>query len=126
MNKQEAVLQIMGIKAVLPEHLQIKLIEAVKVLANFKMINVKDDMPYNHSHLITQLGSCTFGPLCIVGYENGSFRLDNMRINGDGCWTWNWHSIYEKKYGKIIDWLPTRALYGSQIMDELGNELKFE
>ena len=38
MNKQEAVSQIMEIKAVLPEHLQIKLIDAVKVLANFKMI----------------------------------------------------------------------------------------
>ena len=33
MNKQEAVSQIMEIKAVLPEHLQAKLIEAVKVLA---------------------------------------------------------------------------------------------
>ena len=54
MNKQEAVSQIMEIKAVLPEHLQIKLIDAVKVLANFKMISVKDDMPYNHSHLKIQ------------------------------------------------------------------------
>ena len=124
MNKQEAVSQIMEIKAVLPEHLQIKLIDAVKVLANFKMISVKDDMPYNHSHLITQLGSFTFGPLCIVGYEDGRLRLDNMRKDGDGCWTW--HSVYEEMYGKMIDWLPTRALYGIQIMDELGNELKFE
>ena len=41
MNKQEAVSQIMEIKAVLPEHLQIKLIDAVKVLANFKAKRLK-------------------------------------------------------------------------------------
>ena len=45
MNKQEAVSQIMEIKAVLPEHLQIKLIDAVKVLANFKMIISHVDNP---------------------------------------------------------------------------------
>ena len=117
MNKQEAVSQIMEIKAVLPEHLQAKLIEAVKVLANFKMISVKNDMPYNHPHLITKLGSLKLGPLCVVGYEDGRFRLDHMRQDRDGNWTWD---------GKIIDWLPTRALYGPHIMDEFGNELKFE
>lgn len=54
MNKQEAVSQIMEIKAVLPEQLQTKLIEAVKVLASFKMISVDDSMPYNHPRLPTK------------------------------------------------------------------------
>ena len=124
MNKQEAVSQIMEIKAVLPEHLQIKLIDAVKVLANFKMISVKDDMPYNHSHLITQLGSFTFGPLCIVGYEDGRLRLDNMRKDGDDCWTW--HKVYEKQHGKVTHWLATSILSGPYIKDEFGNELEIE
>lgn len=124
MDKQEAVSQIMGIKALLPEHLQAKLIEAVKVLANFKMISVDDDMPYNHPHLITKLGSYTLGPQCIVGYKDGQFRFDYMRQDGDGYWTWRYSN--EDVYGKIIDWLPTRALYGPHIMDEFGNELKIE
>ena len=44
MNKQEAISKIMRIKAVLPERFQAELIEAVKVLATFKMISVDDDM----------------------------------------------------------------------------------
>ena len=78
MNKQEAVSQIMEIKAVLPEQLQTKLIEAVKVLANFKMISVDDSMPYNHPQLLSKLGIISFGPQCVVLTEDGVVRIDNM------------------------------------------------
>lgn len=78
MNKEEAVFQIKEIKAVLPEHLQIKLIEAVKVLARFKMINVKDDMPYYHNRLIDSLGALSVSKQCVVRTEDNKFNIDNM------------------------------------------------
>ena len=124
MNKQEAVSQIMEIKAVLPEQLQSKLIEAVKVLASFKMISVDDSMPYDHPKLITRVDNTLFFPLCVVRYEDRCHRLDNLYTDINGCWTW--HKVYEKQHGRVTHWLPTRILAGRQITDEYGNELKFE
>ena len=124
MNKQEAVSQIMEIKAVLPEQLQSKLIDAVKVLANFKMISVDDSMPYDHPILSEIIGNIWFFPICIVRYEDGTRNLDYMYKDINGCWTW--HKVYEKQHGKVTHWLATRILTEPRIMDEFGNELKFE
>ena len=124
MNKQEAISQIMEIKAVLPEQLQSKLIDAVKVLANFKMISVDDSMPYDHPKLITRVDNTLFFPLCVVRYEDRSHRLDNLYTDINGCWTW--HKVYEKQHGKVTHWLATRILTEPRIIDEFGNELKFE
>ena len=124
MNKQEAVSQIMEIKAVLPEQLQSKLIDAVKVLANFKMISVDDSMPYDHPKLIMRVDNTLFFPLCVVRYEDRCHRLDNLYTDINGCWTW--HKVYEKQHGKVTHWLATRILTEPHIMDESGNELKFE
>ena len=124
MNKQEAISQIMEIKALLPEHLQAKLIEAVKVLATFKMVSVDDDMPYNHPHLLTHIGKFSYGPLCVVRTEAGALRIDSYAKDFHGIWSWQ--ETNQDVYGTISDWLPTRSLYGPHIMDELGNELKFE
>lgn len=126
MNKQEAVSQIMEIKAVLPEQLQTKLIEAVKVLANFKMISVDDDMPYNHPQLLSKLGIISFGPQCVVLTEDGVFRIDNMASETYGLGSWQWQDTDEDIYGAITNWLPTEVLVGPHIMDEFGNELKIE
>ena len=124
MNKQEAVSQIMEIKAVLPEQLQAKLIEAVKVLATFKMISVDDDMPYNHPQLLSKLGRISFGPQCVVLTEDGVVRIDNVASDFYGLWSWQ--DTDENINGAITNWLPTRILVGPHIMDEFGNELKFE
>ena len=124
MNKQEAVSQIMEIKAVLPEQLQAKLIEAVKVLATFKMISVDDDMPYNHPQLLSKLGRFSFGPQCVVLTEDGVVRIDNVASDFYGLWSWQ--DTDENINGAITNWLPTRILVGPHIMDEFGNELKFE
>ena len=124
MNKQEAVSQIMEIKAVLPEHLQIKLIEAVKVLANFKMISVDDSMPYDHPILCEIIGNIWLFPICIVRYEDGTRNLDYMYKDINGYWTW--HKVYEKQHGKVTHWLATRVLSEPYIKDEYGNELKIE
>lgn len=126
MNKQEAVSQIMEIKAVLPEQLQAKLIEAVKVLATFKMISVDDDMPYNHPQLLSKLGIISFGPQCVVLTEDGVVRIDNMASDISGLGSWQWQDTDEDIYGAITKWLPTEILVGPHIMDEYGNELKFE
>ena len=126
MNKQEAVSQIMEIKAVLPEQLQSKLIEAVKVLATFKMISVDDDMPYNHPQLLSKSGIISFGPRCVVLSEDGAFRIDNLASETSGFGSWLWQDTDVDIYGAITNWLPTKILVGPHIMDEYGNELKFE
>lgn len=124
MNKQEAVLQIMEIKTVLPEQLQTKLIEAVKVLATFKMINVEDDMPYNHPRLSIRLSRFAVGPLCLVRTENGDFHIDNMASDINGIWSWQGH--FKDVDGDITHWFFLRSLTDHRIIDEFGNELKFE
>ena len=126
MNKQEAISKIMRIKAVLPERFQAELIEAVKVLATFKMISVDDDMPYNHPQLLSKHGRISFGPQCVVLTENGVVRIDNMASDIYGIGIWHWQDTDEELHGTITDWLPLKSLRGSQIMDELGNELKIE
>ena len=126
MNKQEAVSQIMEIKAVLPEQLQSKLIEAVKVLATFKMISVDDDMPYNHPQLLSKSGIISFGPRCVVLTEDGAFRIDNLASETYGLGSWLWQDTDVDIYGAITNWLPTKILVGPHIMEEYGNELKFE
>ena len=124
MNKQEAVSQIMEIKAVLPKQLQTKLIEAVKVLATFKMIDVDDTLPYNHPHLIKTLCRCSYGPLCLVISQDCTTHISHMASDINGVWSWK--STDEELHGTITDWLPLKSLRGSQIMDELGNELQIE
>ena len=124
MNKQEAISKIMRIKAVLPERLQTELIEAVKVLANFKMISVEDDMPYNHPRLSTRLLKFCVGPLCLVRTENSDFHIDNMAADINGLWSWQGH--FKEMDGDITHWLYLKALMGPRIMDEFGNELKIE
>lgn len=124
MNKQEAVLQIMEIKAVLTEPLQSKLIEAVKVLANFKMISVDDSMPYDHSNLMMRIDDFLFFPVCICKYENGTYHTDYMHIDSNHCWTW--YTNNEELHGKVTHWLATRILDEPRIMDEFCNVLKFE
>ena len=126
MNKQEAISKIMRIKAVLPERLQTELIESVKVLATFKMISVDDDMPYNHPQLLSKRGRISFGPQCVVLTENGVVRIDNMASDIYGIGIWHWQDTDEDIYGAITNWLPTEVLVGPHIMDEYGNELKFE
>ena len=126
MNKQEAISKIMRIKAVLPERLQTELIESVKVLATFKMISVDDDMPYNHPQLLSKRGIISFGPQCVVLTEDGVGRIDNMASDIYGLGSWHWQDTDEELHGTITDWLPLKSLRGSQIMDELGNELKIE
>ena len=126
MNKQEAISKIMKIKAVLPERLQTELIEAVKELATFKMISVDDDMPYNHPQLLSKLGIISFGPQCVVLTEDGDFRIDNVASETYGLGSWQWQDTDEDIYGAITNWLPTEVLVGPHIMDEYGNELKFE
>lgn len=124
MNKQEAVSQIMEIKAVLPEHLQAKLIEAVRVLATFKMISAEKDLPYWHPHLVTKLTEYSKTPLCIVNTEKAFPHIDYMTTSGYGYWRWQMNSNYYN--GAVTNWLPLSALIGPHIMDELCNELKFE
>lgn len=124
MNKQEAILQIMELEAMLTKPQQIKLREAVKVLANFKMISVDESMPYDHPNLITRVGKDCFFPLCIVRHKDGLIRLDSMYKNINGCRIW--HPIYERAHGRVTNWLPTRILTSPHIMDEFGNVLKFE
>ena len=126
MNKKEAVSQIMEIKAVLPEQLQAKLIEAVKVLATFKMISVDDDMPYNHPQLLSKLGIISFGPRCVVLTEDGAFRIDNVASENYEVGSWQWQDTDKDIYGAITKWLPTETLVGPHIMDEFGNELEIE
>lgn len=123
MNKQEAVSQIMEIKAVLPKQLQAKLIEAVKVLASFKMISMDEDLPYNHPHLMRDIGCTSYGPLCLVKEEGGDFHIDSLAAADLCLWTWQ---ETNKPLFSMTHWLPLRALYGPNIMDEYGNELKFE
>ena len=126
MNKQEAISKIMRIKAVLPERLQTELIEAVKVLATFKMISVDDDMPYNHPQLLSKSGIISFGPQCVVLTEDGVVRIDNMASDIYGLGSWLWQDTDVDIYGAITNWLPTKILVGPHITDELGNELKIE
>ena len=124
MNKQEAISKIMKIKTVLPKHLQIQLIEAVKELANFKMISVDVDMPYNHPRLTTTWSRFCIGSLCVVRTQNGDFHLDNMAADINGIWSWQ--ANFKEMDGDITHWLYLKALMGPRIMDEFGNELKFE
>ena len=124
MNKQEAVLQIMEIKAVLTEPLQLKLIEAVKVLADFKMISVDDSMPYDHPNLTMMIGRYWLVPVCIVKYEDGTHGINSM--HRDINHLWSWISDNEIQHGKVTHWLSTRILNEPRIMDEYGNGLKFE
>ena len=124
MNKQEAITKIMKIKAELPERLQTELIEAVKVLATFKLINVDDTLPYNHPHLIKKICRCSYGPLCLVKTQDGTSHIGHMASDINGFW--DWESTEEELHGTITNWLPLKSLIGSQIMDEFGNELKFE
>ena len=124
MNKQEAISKIMKIKAVLPERLQTELIEAVKVLATFKMISVDDDMPYNHPRLTTKWSRCSIGSLCVVRTQNGEFHLDKMAADFNGIWSWL--SNFREMDGDITHWLYLKALMCPRIMDEFGNELKIE
>lgn len=131
MNKEEAVFQIKEIKAVLPEHLQIKLIEAVKVLARFKMINVKDDMPYYHNRLIDSLGALSVSKQCVVRTEDNKFNIDNMAGDiddwADDCYDdWEWQNTEVEFDGPVVEWLPLVALTGDKITDEYGNELNFD
>ena len=114
----------MRIKAVLPERLQTELIEAVKVLATFKMISVDDDMPYNHPQLLSKSGIISFGPQCVVLTEDGVVRIDNVASDFYGLWSWQ--DTDENINGAITNWLPTKILVGPHITDELGNELKIE
>ena len=124
MNKQEAISKIMKIKAVLPERFQAELIEAVKVLATFKMISVDDDMPYNHPRLPTKWSRCLIGSLCLVRTQNGDFHLDKMAADFNGIWSWV--ANFKEMDGDITHWLYLKALMGPRIMDEFGNELKIE
>lgn len=124
MNKQEAISKIMGIKAVLPKQLQTELIEAVKVLASFKMISVEDDMPYNHPRLTTKWSRCSIGSLCVVRNQNGDFHLDKMAADINGIWSWQ--ANFKEIDGDITHWLYLKALMGPRIMDEFANELEFE
>ena len=124
MNKQEAVSQIMEIKAMLPEQLQTKLIEAVKVLASFKMISVDDSMPYDHPNLTMMIDDYLFLPVCLCQWEDGNHSIDYMYSDINHCWTWCTNN--EKLHGKLTHWLATRILTGPYITDEYGNELKIE
>ena len=124
MNKQEAVSQIMEIKAVLPEQLQAKLIEAVRVLATFKMISADKDLPYWHPHLVTIYAEYSKTPLCIVNTEQGCPHIDYMTTGRNLYWRWQINSDYY--YGAVTNWLPMNALSGPHIMDELCNVLKIE
>ena len=124
MNKQEAISKIMKIKAVLPERFQTELIEAVKVLATFKMISVDDDMPYNHPRLTTKWSRCSIGSLCVVRTQNGDFHLDKMAADINGIWSWQ--ANFKEIDGDITHWLYLKALMGPRLMDEFGNELKIE
>lgn len=124
MNKQEAISQIKEIKAVLPEHLQIKLIEAVKVLAKFKMISAEKDLPYWHPHLVTKFTEYSKTPLCIVNTEKGLPHIDCMTTGSNIYWKWQINSNYY--HGAVTNWLPLSALIGPHIMDEFCNVLKFE
>ena len=131
MNKEDAVYQIKEIKRVLPEHLQIKLIEAVKVLARFKMINVKDDMPYYHNRLIDSLGALSVSKQCVVRTEDNKFNIDNMAGDiddwADDCYDdWEWQNTEVEFDGPVVEWLPLVALTGDKITDEYGNELNFD
>lgn len=131
MNKEEAVYQIKEIKKVLPEHLQIKLIEAVKVLARFKMINIKDDMPYHHTRLIDSLGALLVSEPCVVRTEDNKFNIDNMALDFDD-WAidcndgWEWQNTDVEFDGTVVEWLPLVALTRDKISDEYGNELNFD
>ena len=124
MNKQEAVSQIMEIKAVLSEQLQTKLIEAVKVLASFKMISVDDSMPYDHSKLTMRIDEFLFLPVCICKYENGTYHSDYMYRDSNSGWTWCTNN--EELHGKVTHWLATSIVSGPYIKDEFGNELEIE
>lgn len=134
MNKKEAINQIMEIKVALPKELQAKLIEAVRTLARFKMINVNDDVPCNHQNLILDLsGYYVSGRItnesntniCLTRTAYNVYSLDNMKKDCDfGNWYWEYHC--KEAEGRILEWLPLSVLVGDQLMDELGNELIIE
>lgn len=134
MNKQQAINLIVEIKETLPKELQAKLIEAVRTLARFKMINVNDDVPCNHQNLILDLsGYYVSGRItnesttniCLTRTAYNVYSLDNMKKDYDiDDWYWEYHC--KEAEGRILQWLPLSVLVGDQLMDELGNELIIE
>lgn len=134
MNKKEAINQIMEIMVALPKELQAKLIEAVRTLARFKMINVNDDVPCNHQNLILDLSGYyvsgritneSITNICLTRTAYNVYSLDNMKKDCDfGNWYWEYHC--KEAEGRILEWLPLSVLVGDQLMDELGNELIIE
>lgn len=125
MNKQKAIIQIMEIKAMLPKELQAKLIEAVRTLARFKMIDVNSDLPYKNKNLFVTKGLIkeTQTIDCLVRTPYDYYYIDNMK-KVYGQWTWEWNSLDGD--GPITNWLPLKPLLEDKLMDELGNELIIE
>lgn len=125
MNKKQAINQIMEIKAMLPKELQAKLIESVRTLARFKMIDVNSDLPYKNKNLFVTKGLIkeTQTIDCLVRTPYDYYYIDNMK-KSYGRWTWEWNSL--EGDGPITNWLPLKPLLEDKLMDELGNELIIE